>query len=54
VKLFAKIGRWSAQFGPDPASPACRCPKHILEKHNIDPDTGEKRRPACLIEGGRQ
>jgi hypothetical protein len=51
VKFFAKTGRWSMQFGPEPSSRACRCPKHILEKHNIDPDTAEKRRPACLIEG---
>jgi hypothetical protein len=54
VKLFAKTGRWSAQFGPEPGSHACRCPKYVLERHNIDPDTGDKRRPVCLIEGARQ
>jgi hypothetical protein len=33
VKIYAQTGRWSHQFGPDPLSPACRCPPHLLEKH---------------------
>jgi len=33
VKRYAATGRWSAQFGPDPESAACRCPPHLLEKH---------------------
>jgi hypothetical protein len=45
VKLWASIDRWSAQFGPDPASRSCRCPKEILERHGIDPATGERRIP---------
>lgn len=45
VKFYVKTGRWSAQFGPEPGSHACRCPKHFLEKHGIDPATGEKLRP---------
>jgi hypothetical protein len=32
VKRYAATGRWSAQFGPDPESAACRCPPHILAK----------------------
>lgn len=36
-KLYAATGRWSHQFGPDPTSPACRCPPAILEKHMPNP-----------------
>lgn len=37
AKLYAQTGRWSSQFGPDPESPACRCPPEILEKHLPNP-----------------
>jgi hypothetical protein len=33
VRTYHKTGYWSAQAGPDPESPACRCPREILEKH---------------------
>jgi hypothetical protein len=46
--LYARTGRWSSQFGPDPMSPACRCPKRIMERHGIDPATGEVRRKAAV------
>jgi hypothetical protein len=38
VKIYAQTGRWSHQFGPDPLSPACRCPPHLLRKHLPNPD----------------
>jgi hypothetical protein len=44
VKLYASTGRWSAQFGPDPMSTKCRCPKPILEHHGVDTETGDVRR----------
>jgi hypothetical protein len=39
AKLWASIGRWSGQFGPDPTSRSCRCPKEILERHVTLPPT---------------
>jgi hypothetical protein len=44
VSFYARTGRWSAQFGPAPGSRACKCPIAILEKHGIDPETGDERR----------
>jgi len=45
VSFYARSGRWSRGAGPDPMSPACVCPKAILEKHEINPATGERRIP---------
>jgi hypothetical protein len=42
AKLYAETGHWSRQVGPDPMSPACRCPKPILTMHGIDPETGDR------------
>jgi hypothetical protein len=42
VTLYASTGRWSAQFGPDPMSAACRCPKSILNRYGINPETSER------------
>ena len=33
IRTYHKTGYWSPQAGPDPESPACRCPREILEKH---------------------
>jgi uncharacterized protein YdaU (DUF1376 family) len=35
VKTYKEVGRWSRDAGPEPPSPACRCPRDILEKHGI-------------------
>jgi len=35
VRTYHKTGYWSPQAGPDPESPACKCPREILEKHAI-------------------
>lgn len=35
MKTYRRTGFWSPQAGPDPESPACRCPPDILEKHGI-------------------
>lgn len=35
---YVKTGNWTRhvdQFGPDPSSPACRAPRHLLIKHGI-------------------
>jgi len=32
VRTWTKTGYWSHQAGPDPESPACRCPRDIIEK----------------------
>jgi len=37
VETYKKVGRWSRDAGPDPESPACRCPRELLEKHGIKP-----------------
>jgi hypothetical protein len=42
VKTYAKTGRWSHQFGPDPMSGKCRCPIAILVKNGINAETGER------------
>lgn len=54
AKFYASTSRWSSQLGPDPMSPACRCPKDILTKHGIDPDTGCKIRTAPSMMSGHQ
>ena len=43
VKLFAKTGHWSMHVGPDPTSKACRCPKEILRRYDINLETGERK-----------
>jgi hypothetical protein len=35
ISNFKKWGRWSPQAGPDPDSPACRCPREILQRHGL-------------------
>jgi hypothetical protein len=52
AKIYAQTGRWSHQLGPDPLSGRCLCPILILQKHGIDPTTGEKLRPIPAIEVG--
>lgn len=35
---FAATGQWTkyvAEFGPDPSSPACRAPRHLLQQHGL-------------------
>jgi hypothetical protein len=43
--FYAKTGRWMREHGPDPMSPACKCPPEILRKHGINPETGERNIP---------
>jgi hypothetical protein len=48
-EMYATTGRWprSALTGwsPDPMSPGCKAPKHILEKYEINLETGERQLP---------
>lgn len=46
IAFYARTGRWTREFGPDPMSPACRAPRHLLKKHDIDFETGERRIPS--------
>lgn len=32
---YVKFRHWSRYAGPDPESPACRCPREILVKHGV-------------------
>jgi hypothetical protein len=32
---YKRFGHWSRHAGPDPESPACRCPKEMLVKYGI-------------------
>ena len=32
---YKRFKLWSRYAGPDPLSPACRCPRDILEKHGL-------------------
>lgn len=36
AKIYAQIGRWNVAFGPEPTSPACRCPPDILAKYIVN------------------
>jgi hypothetical protein len=36
AKMYASAGRWNLAYGPEPTSPACRCPPSILAKHGVD------------------
>jgi hypothetical protein len=36
AKFYARTGHWSRHGGPDPMSRACKCPKAILERYNIN------------------
>lgn len=42
AKRWASGMGWPRGVGADPTSPACRCPPDVLERHGIDPSTGEK------------
>ena len=44
---FARFGHWPGKLGPEPGYPGCRCPRDALEKHGIDPETGQKRSVAA-------
>lgn len=33
---FQKFKRWPRNIGPDPDSPACRCPREVMERYGID------------------
>jgi hypothetical protein len=45
ASFYARVGIWMRDAGPDPMHVGrCRCPISILEKHGIDPATGEKTR----------
>lgn len=35
INSYMRFGIWSRWAGPDPQSPACRCPKELLVKHGI-------------------
>lgn len=39
IEMFKKTGHWSRYAGPDPDSPACRAPLHLLEKHGLRGDS---------------
>lgn len=46
VKLYAQTGRWGRDVGPDPMHVgACKAPRHILERHGINIETGERQIP---------
>lgn len=45
VAFYARTGRWRRDSGPDPMSPACSAPRHILERHSINLETGERTIP---------
>ncbi len=32
---YKKFGIWSRWAGPEPQSPACKCPRELLEKHGL-------------------
>lgn len=35
LTTYKRFGHWSKYAGPDPDSPACRCPHELLVKHGI-------------------
>lgn len=42
AERWSRSQGWPRGVGGDPQSASCRCPPEILEKHGIDPRTGEK------------
>ncbi|OAE96749.1 hypothetical protein AYJ54_36325 [Bradyrhizobium centrolobii] len=48
AELYGKTGRWPREHGPDPMSPACKCPVEILRKHGIN-EKGERRIPSRKV-----
>jgi hypothetical protein len=46
ARFYAQTGRWARDAGPDPMSPACKCPTAILERHGINLETGERIYPS--------
>lgn len=48
--LYARTGHWGRYAGPDPTSPACKCPKAILQRNNINLEACARGRfplPGC-------
>jgi hypothetical protein len=54
VKLYARTGHWARDAGPDPMHVGrCKAPRRILERYEINPETGEMRKlTSRLIEAG--
>jgi hypothetical protein len=40
VRFYARTKHWPAAAGADPESPACCCPREILEFHRMDSPPG--------------
>lgn len=36
AKFYARTGHWSRDAGPDPTSRACKCPKAILDRYDVN------------------
>jgi hypothetical protein len=36
AKHYAQCGRWNISLGPEPTSPACKCPPNILAKYVVN------------------
>lgn len=41
IASYKRFGRWNRYAGPDPESPACRCPRELLIKHGIIQEPSE-------------
>lgn len=35
IDSYKRFGKWHHLAGPEPPSPSCRCPKHLLAKHGL-------------------
>jgi hypothetical protein len=44
ISFFSRSGVWSRYAGPAPGLLGCRAPGDLLQKHGIDPATGQKIR----------
>lgn len=41
--FYSRTGVWQRGAGGEPGQLSCVCPPDILEKHNVDPKTGERK-----------
>jgi hypothetical protein len=51
--FYARTGHWS-RVGSEPGQHGCKCLPEILQKHGIDPKTGERPRRKTVGEASRE
>lgn len=50
ASLFVRTGVWTKGIGPEPGQIGCKCSPETLQKHGIDPVSGERPRRKTVSE----